>query len=58
MLEHNGVDYIYIGDTGNNYDGHCRGDDYADMRAIRFPEPDLDVFRYDVILVNLETRIS
>jgi len=42
MLEYNGVDYIYLGDTGNNWDGHCRGINYDDMRAIRFPEPDMD----------------
>jgi len=45
MLEYNGVNYIYIADTGNNYDGHCRGIDYADMRVIRFPEPDLERFK-------------
>ena len=42
MLEHYGVDYIYLGDIGNNYDGHCRGINYADMRVIRFPEPNMD----------------
>ena len=42
MLEHNGVDYIYVGDIGGNYDRHCRGINYADMRAIRFPEPDME----------------
>ena len=42
MMEYHGVDYIYIGDIGNNYDGRCRGINYADMRVIRFPEPKMD----------------
>ena len=47
MLEYNGIDYIYVSDTGNNWDGHCRGtDNYEDMRVYRFPEPDLSRFRY------------
>jgi len=42
MLEYDGVDYIYIGDIGNNDGNRCRGiDDYPDMRAIRFPEPEM-----------------
>merc|ERR1712136_471509 len=42
ILKFEGIDYIHIGDTGNNYDGHCRGIDYADMRVIRFPEPEIE----------------
>ena len=46
MLEENGVHYIYIGDIGNNHSGHCRGVNWPQMRAIKFPEPDLDQLRY------------
>ena len=35
-----GVHYLYVGDTGNNYDGHCRGINYEDMAVYKFPEPD------------------
>jgi len=42
ILEIEGVDHIHVGDIGNNYDGHCRGIDYADMRVIRFPEPNIE----------------
>ena len=44
----NGIDYIYIGDIGNNWGGHCRGINYKDMAIYRFPEPDLSQFRYAV----------
>ena len=47
MLEYNGVDYIYVGDIGNNYDGHCRGINYEDMAIYRFPEPELSSYKYD-----------
>ena len=45
MMEYNGVDYIYVGDIGNNYDGHCRGINYEDMAVYRFPEPDLSRYK-------------
>ena len=48
MMEYNGVDYIYVGDIGNNYDGYCRGINYPgclDMAVYRFPEPDLSQYR-------------
>ena len=45
MMEYNGVDYIYVGDIGNNYDGHCRGINYEDMAIYRFPEPELSRYR-------------
>merc|ERR1712223_1142512 len=52
MLEYNGIDYIYVSDTGNNWDGHCRGtDNYEDMRVYRFPEPDLSRFRNGVATI-------
>ena len=35
MIEYDGVDYIYVGDIGNNYDGHCRGINYEDMAVYR-----------------------
>ena len=41
-----GVDYIYIADTGNNWDGHCRGINYEDMAIYKFPEPELTRFKY------------
>ena len=47
MLEYNGIDYIYVSDTGNKWDGHCRGtDNYEDKRVYRFPEPDWSQVRY------------
>jgi hypothetical protein len=52
MLEYNGIDYIYVSDTGNNWDGHCRGtDNYEDMRVYRFPEPDWSRFRNGVATI-------
>ena len=45
MMEYNGIDYIYVGDIGNNYDGHCRGINYEDMAIYRFPEPELSRYR-------------
>ena len=52
MMEYNGVDYIYVGDIGNNWDGHCRGINYEDMSIYRFPEPDLSRFRQDTKFTN------
>ena len=54
MLEYNGVDYIYVGDIGNNYDGHCRGINYEDMAIYRFPEPELSSYKYDSTLQKYE----
>lgn len=54
MLEYNGVDYIYVGDIGNNYDGHCRGINYEDMAIYRFPEPELSSYKYDFTLQKYE----
>ena len=54
MLEYNGVDYIYVGDIGNNYDGHCRGINYEDMAIYRFPEPELSSYKYDSNLQKYE----
>ena len=38
----NGPDYIYVGDIGNNWDGHCRGINADDYVVYRIPEPDVD----------------
>jgi len=51
MMEYNGIDYIYVGDIGNNYDGHCRGINYEDMAIYRFPEPELSRYRNGVATV-------
>jgi len=51
MLEYNGVDYIYVGDIGNNYDGHCRGINYEDMAIYRFPEPELSSYKNGVATI-------
>ena len=40
-----GPDYIYIGDIGNNWDGHCRGINADDYVVYRIPEPDVDALR-------------
>jgi len=42
-----GPDYIYIGDIGNNWDGHCRGINADDYVVYRIPEPDVDALRGD-----------
>ena len=41
-----GPDYIYVGDIGNNWDGHCREINAPDYAVYRIPEPDIesDVF--------------
>ena len=39
------IDYIYIGDTGNNWDGHCRGINAEDYIVYRIPEPDMNLFK-------------
>ena len=44
MMEYNGIDYIYVGDIGNNYDGHCRGINHKYMSVYRFPEPNLSKY--------------
>merc|ERR550539_1568781 len=36
-----GPDYIYVGDIGNNWDGHCRGINADDYIVYRIPEPDI-----------------
>merc|ERR1712141_318492 len=41
-----GPDYIYIGDIGNNWDGHCRGINAEDYIVYRIPEPDVGAFRH------------
>ena len=51
MMEYNGIDYIYVGDIGNNYDGHCRGINYEDMAIYRFPEPELSRYKNGVATV-------
>ena len=40
-----GPDYIYVGDIGNNWDGHCRGINADDYVVYRIPEPDIDTLR-------------
>ena len=56
MLEYNGVDYIYVGDIGNNYDGHCRGINYEDMAIYRFPEPELSRYMYVFLWIHRTYR--
>ena len=36
-----GIDYIYVGDIGNNWEHHCRGITDADYKVYRFPEPNI-----------------
>ena len=43
-----GVHYIYIADTGNSWDGHCRGININDSAVYRFPEPDVAQYMYVV----------
>ena len=45
MLEYNGSNYIYVGDIGNNWEGHCRGVNHVDMMVYRFAEPDLSEYK-------------
>jgi len=40
-----GPDYIYVGDIGNNWDGHCRGINSDDYVIYRIPEPDMTSFK-------------
>lgn len=39
------IDYIYVGDIGNNWRGHCRGIDTPNKKLYMFPEPDIDNYR-------------
>ena len=40
------VDYIYVGDIGNNWSKHCRGIDKPNKKVYMFPEPNIDIYRY------------
>ena len=37
--------YIYVGDIGNDWVGHCRGIDTPKMRIYIFPEPNIEEYR-------------
>ena len=39
-------DYIYVGDIGNNWHGHCRGIDNVNMSVYMFIEPNINRFRF------------
>ena len=40
-----GTDYIYVGDIGNNWSGHCRGVDKQNKKMYVFPEPNIKKYR-------------
>ena len=42
----NDVDYIYVGDIGNNWKGHCKGINEPNKRIYKFPEPSFNLYRY------------
>ena len=40
-----GIDFIYVGDIGNNWDGHCRGIDLPNQKVYMFQEPNIEDYR-------------
>ena len=49
-----GIDYIYVGDIGNNWKGHCKGINEPNKRIYIFPEPKVYLYRYcyqDITLI-------
>ena len=38
-----GVDYIYVGDIGNNWYKHCRGINEQNRKLYVFPEPQIEI---------------
>ena len=40
-----GVNYIYVGDIGNNWKGHCKGINEPNKKIYMFPEPNIDLLR-------------
>ena len=41
-------DNIYVGDIGNNWKGHCKGINEPNKRVYIFPEPNIDLYRYEI----------
>ena len=41
-----GIDNIYVGDIGNNWDGHCRGIDTPNRKLYMFAEPSIENYRW------------
>ena len=40
-----GSHYIYVGDIGNNWKGHCKGINEPNKKIYMFPEPNIDLLR-------------
>ena len=47
-----GSDNIYVGDIGNNWKGHCKGINEPNKRVYIFPEPNIDLYRYEITTVD------
>ena len=43
--DESGLDYIYVGDVGNDWPHHCAGIDQTDKVVLVFVEPNLEKYR-------------